>query len=78
MADDRSGVGHSIFRSIKWGRHATDVTRSLRLAIFDKEITCWNLRQKPWYSRFQSPATLSLPGEHVQSGKGILEYYELK
>lgn len=33
---------------------------------------------KPWYSRFQSPITLSLPGEHVRSGKGILEYFELK
>ncbi len=36
------------------------------------------LGKKPWYSRFRSPVTLSLPGEPVQSGKGILESYELK
>ena len=33
---------------------------------------------KPWYSRFESPITLSLPGQASTQGKGTLEYFELK
>ncbi len=33
---------------------------------------------KPWYSRFESPITLSLPGQPPEAGKGTLEYFELK
>ena len=33
---------------------------------------------KPWYSRFESPISLSLPGEPASAGRGTLEYFELK
>jgi len=33
---------------------------------------------KPWYTRFESPITLSLPGQSPAPGKGTLEYFELK
>ncbi|HUO13134.1 MAG TPA: hypothetical protein VMU37_10310 [Caulobacteraceae bacterium] len=33
---------------------------------------------KPWYTRFESPITLSLPGEATTTGQGTLEYFELK
>jgi hypothetical protein len=33
---------------------------------------------KPWYTRFESPITLSLPGEPATAGRGTLEYFELK
>jgi hypothetical protein len=33
---------------------------------------------KPWYSRFESPIALSLPGQPASAGRGTLEYFELK
>jgi hypothetical protein len=33
---------------------------------------------KPWYTRFESPITLSLPGDPATAGRGTLEYFELK
>ena len=33
---------------------------------------------KPWYTRFESPITLSLPGQSPAPGKDTLEYFELK
>jgi hypothetical protein len=33
---------------------------------------------KPWYTRFESPIALSLPGQPTEAGKGTLEYFELK
>jgi hypothetical protein len=33
---------------------------------------------KPWYSRFESPIALNLPGQAPSTGKGTLEYFELK
>jgi hypothetical protein len=33
---------------------------------------------KPWYTRFESPITLNLPGRSPTTGKGTLEYFELK
>jgi len=33
---------------------------------------------KPWYSRFESPITLDLPGQPAETGEGTLEYFELK
>jgi len=33
---------------------------------------------KPWYTRFESPITLTLPGQPSTEGKGTLEYFELK
>lgn len=33
---------------------------------------------KPWYTRFESPITLKLPGRRPTEGKGTLEYFELK
>jgi hypothetical protein len=34
--------------------------------------------KKPWYTRFESPITLELPGQSPQEGEGTLEYFELK
>ena len=36
------------------------------------------LSKKPWYTRFESPITLTLPGKSPLEGKGTLEYFELK
>jgi hypothetical protein len=36
------------------------------------------MSMKPWYTRFESPITLSLPGETATAGRGTLEYFELK
>jgi hypothetical protein len=33
---------------------------------------------KPRYSRFQSPVSLSVAGRQIETGTGILEYYELQ
>lgn len=33
---------------------------------------------KPWYTRFESPITLSLPEDPPAPGQGTLEYFELK
>ena len=33
---------------------------------------------KPWYTRFESPITLKLPGHRQTEGRGTLEYFELK
>jgi hypothetical protein len=33
---------------------------------------------KPWYTRFESPIILSLPGQSPAIGRGTLEYFELK
>jgi len=38
----------------------------------------WVLSRKPWYTRFESPITLSLPGQSPAMGRGTLEYLELK
>ena len=36
------------------------------------------MSMKPWYTRFESPIILSLPGQSPATGKGTLEYFELK
>ena len=36
------------------------------------------MAMKPWYTRFESPITLKLPGRPPTEGKGTLEYFELK
>jgi hypothetical protein len=36
------------------------------------------LAKKPWYSRFVSPITLTLPGQPPRQGEGTLEYFELQ
>ena len=33
---------------------------------------------KPWYTRFESPITLQMPGRQPTEGRGTLEYFELK
>jgi len=38
----------------------------------------WVLSRKPWYTRFESPITLDLPGQSAAMGRGTLEYLELK
>jgi hypothetical protein len=36
------------------------------------------MAMKPWYTRFESPITLTLPGQFPEPGRGTLEYFELK
>ena len=36
------------------------------------------MSMKPWYTRFESPITLSLPSQSPETGRGTLEYFELK
>jgi hypothetical protein len=36
------------------------------------------MSEKPWYTRFVSPITLTLPGQSPKKGEGTLEYFELK
>jgi hypothetical protein len=36
------------------------------------------MSMKPWYTRFESPITLTLPGQSPAAGRGTLEYFELK
>ncbi len=38
----------------------------------------WALSKNPWYTRFESPIILSLPGQAPATGRGTLEYFELK
>ena len=38
----------------------------------------WALSKNPWYTRFESPIILSLPGQAPAAGRGTLEYFELK
>jgi hypothetical protein len=33
---------------------------------------------KPWYTRFESPIILNLPGQSPVTGQGTLEYFEMK
>jgi len=37
----------------------------------------WALSKNPWYTRFESPIVLSLPGQSPETGRGTLEYFEL-
>ena len=36
------------------------------------------LSKNPWYTRFESPIILTLPGQSPTTGRGTLEYFELK
>ena len=36
------------------------------------------MSMKPWYTRFESPIVLDLPGQSPATGRGTLEYFELK
>jgi hypothetical protein len=36
------------------------------------------MSKKPWYTRFESPITLEVPGQSPREGEGTLEYFELK
>jgi hypothetical protein len=36
------------------------------------------MAMKPWHTRFESPITLSLPGDSPAPGQGTLEDFELK
>lgn len=45
---------------------------------FVVKIAATIMGKKPWYTRFESPITLTLPGQSPQQGKGTLEYFELK
>ncbi len=42
------------------------------------KIAATILGKKPWYSRFLSPITLTLPGQPPSKGEGPLEYFELQ
>lgn len=45
---------------------------------FIVRAAAWTLSRKPWYTRFESPIILSLPGQPPATGRGTLEYFELK
>ena len=45
---------------------------------FVVRTAAWALQRKPWYTRFESPITLSLPGQSPATGRGTLEYFELQ
>ena len=36
------------------------------------------MAMQPWYTRFESPIVLNLPGQTPTTGRGTLEYFELK
>jgi hypothetical protein len=44
---------------------------------FVVRAAAWILSKKPWYTRFESPIILSLPGQSPATGRGTLEYFEL-
>jgi hypothetical protein len=45
---------------------------------FVVRAAAWAMSRKPWYTRFESPIVLSLPGQSPAIGRGTLEYFELK
>jgi hypothetical protein len=45
---------------------------------FVVRAAAWAMSRKPWYTRFESPIILSLPGQSPAIGRGTLEYFELK
>jgi hypothetical protein len=44
---------------------------------FVVRAAAWALSKNPWYTRFESPIVLSLPGQPPATGRGTLEYFEL-
>jgi hypothetical protein len=44
---------------------------------FVVRAAAWTLSKHPWYTRFESPIVLSLPGQSPATGRGTLEYFEL-
>jgi hypothetical protein len=44
---------------------------------FVVRAAAWALGKNPWYTRFESPIVLSLPGQPPATGRGTLEYFEL-
>jgi hypothetical protein len=44
---------------------------------FVVRAAAWTLSKHPWYTRFESPIVLSLPGQSPAIGRGTLEYFEL-
>ena len=44
---------------------------------FIVRAAAWTLSKHPWYTRFESPIVLSLPGRSPATGRGTLEYFEL-
>ena len=45
---------------------------------FIVRAAAWTLSKHPWYTRFESPIILTLPGQSPATGRGTLEYFELK
>jgi len=45
---------------------------------FVVRAAAWAISRKPWYTRFESPIILSLPGQSPATGRGTLEYFELE
>ncbi len=44
---------------------------------FVVRAAAWTLSKHPWYTRFESPIVLNLPGQSPATGRGTLEYFEL-
>jgi hypothetical protein len=45
---------------------------------FVVRAAAWAISKRPWYTRFESPIILSLPGQSPATGRGALEYFELE
>jgi len=45
---------------------------------FVVRAAAWAVSKNPWYTRFESPIILTLPGQSPAAGRGTLEYFELK
>jgi hypothetical protein len=43
-----------------------------------KRLAAGTMGLKPWYTRFESTVSTTLPGQPVSAGSGTLEYFELR
>jgi len=77
-----SGVSFSIAdgsrAEFKLSDHLLTSGNLLSRAPFAMRAAASAMGLKPWYTRFESPITLSLPGQPAEPGEGTLEYFELK
>jgi hypothetical protein len=67
--------GRADFRISNRVLTSTNLLQNQSLAI---KAAAHALSLKPWYTRFESPITITPPGQTPTEGKGTLEYFELK
>ena len=77
-----SGVAFSIAdgsrAEFRISDHVLTSANLLANAPFALRAAASAMSMKPWYTRFESPIALTLPGQPPEAGKGTLEYFELK